>query len=373
MEGLIDFVSTVIREESAGLATRWRTQARSVAPRRASVHADEDVKAEAVIAVVADALAGSRDWRQGVMREGWQAGVAANKSGISLPSMLKQLNLLAAMLLYLLEQSAIRYEGPASATDGIRLARSLHGTLAQLILAAVKGYLESDVERARERYRILRHDLRNPLGTIKSALAMMEDKTVPEHIRTDGRFQAMVTRNATSLDKLIGERLGDESARTLIFVSYPVALRDIAWIVRRDLRREAGEADCQIEIADDLPTTSIDPLLLELVLKGIVGDVLGEGVGGRCVVISAGRVGSESVEIVVACTGGMSDVDESGQRDPVNLDPGPSAVFVRELVQQVGGKVTYAGSVRIEIPASSAALSGQQGEDLGDSSEGDDG
>jgi hypothetical protein len=61
----------------------------------------------------------------------------------------------------------------------------------------------------------LRHDLRNPIGTIRSALSLMADETVPEEARRSPRFSAMIERNTTSLDQMIVARLSDAEARLL--------------------------------------------------------------------------------------------------------------------------------------------------------------
>jgi light-regulated signal transduction histidine kinase (bacteriophytochrome) len=87
----------------------------------------------------------------------------------------------------------------------------------QLRLAATMGYTQAIEDELRERYRTFRHDLRNPLGMIKSAIALLTDESVPAEMRENPRVRAMVVRNASSLDQMIGEGLGDAAARLPAF------------------------------------------------------------------------------------------------------------------------------------------------------------
>jgi K+-sensing histidine kinase KdpD len=65
----------------------------------------------------------------------------------------------------------------------------------------------------RERYRAIRHDLRNPLGTIKTAVTLLTDESVPVEMRESRRVRAMVVRNTSSPEQMIGDALGDAVAR----------------------------------------------------------------------------------------------------------------------------------------------------------------
>jgi len=87
--------------------------------------------------------------------------------------------------------------------------------MATVAAAAVRRYGEAADRALQERFRRLRHDLRNPLGTIRSALSLMADESVPEEARRSPRFRAMIDRNTTALDRLIVARLGDDEAHVV--------------------------------------------------------------------------------------------------------------------------------------------------------------
>jgi K+-sensing histidine kinase KdpD len=99
----------------------------------------------------------------------------------------------------------------------VAVARRITDATSELRLAATLGYTQAIEDELRERYRAIRHDLRNPLGTIRTAVALLTDESVPVEMREILRVRAMVVRNTRSLDQLIGEVLGDGAARLRAF------------------------------------------------------------------------------------------------------------------------------------------------------------
>src|SRR5687767_15186207 len=132
------------------------------------------------------------------MRRSWDLGSIAHHAGVTLHYMLKEVDLLMAMVLYAGERQLEGLDG--SPTEGMQIARRLHEAGSLLRLTAAKGFTHSYLGALRDRYQTLRHDLRNPLGTIKSAISLMDDQSLPAELRSDPRFRAMVTRHATSHD-----------------------------------------------------------------------------------------------------------------------------------------------------------------------------
>jgi K+-sensing histidine kinase KdpD len=101
--------------------------------------------------------------------------------------------------------------------EGLAVARRIAGATSQLRLAATAGYAQAIEDELRERYRAIRHDLRTLLGTIRSAVVLLTDESVPAEVRESPRVRALVVRNTSSLDQLIGEALGDAAARLRAF------------------------------------------------------------------------------------------------------------------------------------------------------------
>jgi signal transduction histidine kinase len=128
--------------------------------------------------------------------------------------------------------------------------------------------MQAYADTLRDRFRHLRHDLRNPLGTIKSVLALMDDDSVPLEARVNPNFRAMATRNAKSLEELIAERLSDAAALLPVVTGHDVSVRAIACAVRRDLRAEAERRGVGILVDQGGPQGQLDVAGLELLLRG---------------------------------------------------------------------------------------------------------
>jgi signal transduction histidine kinase len=208
-----------------------------------------------------------------VMRLGWVAGRAAFAAGLSVQHVVRDADLLLAVVLADVERALEDLPDVAGATaaQGFTVARRLHRATGRYGQAAVSGFVHALLAELRERYRLLRHDLRNPLGTIRSALSLMEDETVPAETRHGPGIRAMVARNAGSLDHLIALGLDDAAATALFAPAQDIGLRDVAVAARREVREAARLTGCDIVI--DLPeggASRVDGAALELTLTAVL-------------------------------------------------------------------------------------------------------
>ena len=341
---LTDQVAAKLRAEAAELTARWKSQARSHAPRirnPTGVGAQAELgnaEAQTVVDAIADAVANGPSWQMDLMRRSWDMGSIAHHAGVTLHYMLKEVDLLVAMVLYAAEQGLEVSDDKPSAAEGMRIARRLHEASSLLRLTAAKGFTHAYLNALRDRYQTLRHDLRNPLGTIKSAVSMMDDLTVPLELRTDPRFRVMVTRNASSLEGLISSGLGDDAAHELAFSRQRISLRDIALAVRRDLRERSIATTCAIEVAEKLPMISADPMGFELMLKAVLVSLLGHLPPGSSIRIEEAEIKDRSVVVRVV----SERPDDSGDLPGVGL-------LASELSAQTGVRIWAAGPVFLEV------------------------
>lgn len=337
VQRLSDQVAAVIEAEVPGLVEQWRAQGPRVAPGEPAEAASTEGRA-AVHALVR-CVAGETCWQDDLVRIGWSLGVEEFRRGASLHGVIRQVDLLEAMVLYAVETASARDEA-ATAADGIALARRLQRARSLLLLAAVKSFIEAYLAGLRDRYRTLRHDLRNPLGTIRTAVSLMEDETIPAELRLSPRFRTMVKRNAAVIDTLIGRRLGDDTTCEGAFAWHEVALADLVRTVRRELRDEAAEAHCEIVPDPALPAVRTDALGAELLLRTTIGAVLRAAAPhGEIRVVPGPR--PSVVEIRFRPGAGAHDAHAAG------------IALAGELAAQLGGRVTAAeGSVVVELPGS---------------------
>lgn len=350
VQRLTEQVLAAVAAEAPDLAERWRAQSVRVAP-GVSEGAPGGLAGEgpALVHALVRGVAGDCCWQDDLVRAGWSLGAAGFRHGASLHATIRQVDLLEAMILYAIETAASR-DDAGTAADGIALARRLQRARSLLLLATVKSFVEAYLGELRDRYRLLRHDLRNPLGTIRTAVSLMEDETIPAEMRSSPRFRAMVKRNASSIDALIGRRLADGVVHEEAFAWHDVPLGDLARAVRRELREDAAEAHCEIVPAPDLPVVRTDALGAELLLRTVVAAVL--------------RAAAPRSEIGIAPAGGAAALEVRFERGPSGADAFAAGIaLASELASQLRARVTADhDTVRVELPG--AAAGGESLEDL---------
>ncbi|HEX5830767.1 MAG TPA: histidine kinase dimerization/phospho-acceptor domain-containing protein [Gemmatimonadaceae bacterium] len=328
---------------AATLGAHWQTRARRVAPRlEESTPAGE--RATAAVRALAASLGGSPAASEGLLLAGWDHGVWAHSAGLPLHVLLKELDLLLAIVLFAAERAADRSGADgAPAVDALRVARRLHGCMSLLSLAATKGYTHRYLRARRTRLRALRHDLRNPLATIQSAAALMQDSAIPEPQRRDPRYADMVSRNARVLETMVRRQLADESAVDAELGEHQLALRDLVLAVRRAMREEAAAVECTVTVDEALPWVRTDAVGLELALRAM----LAAGI----------RLASRGASLRLTGTAGEEGATEDGLRLTLRADPSlaagdPSALASASTVaERVGARLVVAATeLVLEIP-----------------------
>lgn len=313
-------VAVRLEARAAEIAARWEEQSRIVALREA-VEAEDRAREETVPALVgslAAVLASDGATSDDLIALGLTFGVDAFARGGSLHHALKGLDLLSAMILYSVETilvsepSVVASVTPATAADGIRMSRRLQQASSLLTLAVTKGYTQAMSDSMRDRFRHLRHDLRNPLGTIKSVLAMMDDETMPAEARAHPRFRAMAKRNARSLGELIADRLSDAEAIAPALVQQRASLRTIACGVRRDLRAEAGAREATVVVGSARARVMVDAVGLELMLHELLFAALQDAVPGDELRLEFGEVRDDHASVTLVCEPARPPITAAG-------------------------------------------------------------
>lgn len=346
---LTTHVASRLQAEASALAARWRVQGRSVAPGSPTLEPDAERPTQVVRAVdaLARALVADPCWQDDIIRAGWALGAEEHRLGASLHALLKQIDLLEAMALYAIEMSLTGAEPDvpatgAAAADGIALARRLQRARALLSVAAVKGFTEEYLSELRSRYRSLRHDLRNPLGTIRTAVSLMEDETIPADMRANPRFRQMVKRNASSIDLMIGRRLGDESTHEEALSWHEVSLAAITRTIRRDLREDANTAEVDIVAAGNLPSLRLDAVAAELLLRTVIAAVLREAEPQSQILVSLVKRTPQSVVVSV----------RHDSRTPREASCERGLLLAAELAERLHARVWVDDVVYVELPVS---------------------
>jgi signal transduction histidine kinase len=339
-------IAGILQRQSSDIAARWEEQARIVALRESgdAGRSEQRNTAVALVESLAATLASDGATSNTLVALGLGFGVDAFELGGSLHHTLKGLDLLSAMTLYAMEGAVAgaTFAG-ATVADGIRISRRLQQGSSLLTLAVTKGYTQAMSDAMRDRFRHLRHDLRNPLGTIKSVLAMMDDETMPAEARAHPRFRAMAKRNARSLGELIADRLSDVAAILPTFAQQSVSLRTIACGVRRDLRAEAEARAVTVLVAGTRVRVVVDAVGLELMLHEMLLAALHEAGSGDEVSIDFGEARDGRVTVVLLCTPARPPVAEPGALDRLTA-----------LAARVGAELGLGDEIVLSIPVQRA-------------------
>jgi signal transduction histidine kinase len=279
--------AALLERQADDIATRWEVQVRALLPEATGedVTSSRVERAASVVRSLAASLAADGGASDDAVALGLAVGTAAFGGGAMLHHLLRTLDLLVAMCLFVMEEAvgngAVRAGGIAGGiADGVRLSRRLQQAAGTITLAAARGYAQAAAGAMQERFRRLRHDLRNPLSTIRSALELMADESVPEEARRSPRFRDMIERNATALDRMIVARLGDAEVRSGAGTYQRIAPRIVACAVRRDLRADADARNVSVVVASGSQAVRVDAAGLELLLHNVLLAALHEATSG---------------------------------------------------------------------------------------------
>lgn len=306
-------VAVALQAQAQQIGARWAEQVRTVALREKGEGDSLAGTATALVGSLAAALASDGSTSDDLVVRGLSFGAEAFELGGSLHHALKSLDLLSAMLLYAIETEMSDVAG--NAADGVRMSRRLQQVTSHLALSAAKGYTQAMGDSMRDQFRHLRHDLRNPLGTIKSVLAMMDDETMPAEARAHPRFRAMAKRNARALGELIADRLSDTAAVLPTLTQQSVSLRTIACGVRRALRTDAEARNAAVVVGYSQEPIVVDAIALELVLHELLHAALQEATPGDELHVDFGTLREGKTTVCLACSPPRPPVSDAGALD----------------------------------------------------------
>jgi signal transduction histidine kinase len=356
-------VGSALARRSSEISSTWRRRSRVVGESRG--RAAEPAAAEpaapapprrgepdggaSLVRALSLSLCEGIGWRDDIMRAGWQLGIDAHAREGSLHHLLRAFDTLGDVLLA--ESEAIlAASADGRAIDGIVVARRLGRAVSLLRLAATRGYMQSLGGTLRDRFRTIRHDIRNPLGTIANAVALMSDESLPPETRSSPRVRAMVARNARSIDDLLRINLGDSAASLPALADQPGTLRAVACAVKAELAYEAAQRGVEIVVGDSLPGALIESAAVELVLTSVL-----------LAMLRPERLhdGHPSAELTIE----LEDADEAAavvavgwRAGTTHATPHGDLAFARELSARSGCEVTVGDDGRVLLRAPLASF-----------------
>jgi signal transduction histidine kinase len=202
-----------------------------------------------------------------------------------------------------------------------------------------------------KQYRDIRHDMKNPLGTIKNALSLMADAPAKDSNEAV-QFRSMASRNTKALETLIRQRLADGSMAPRALVGSKVRLRELADEVRKSVAAAACAASVTIAIADELSPeceVQVDGLAVRLLVRSVIATAIRSvGPGAELTLGFAGNTGN-TLRLRLSLTSGAALEAVVDRKDSDVWTEVQS--LAGELDACIAGDLVRERELRIEIPS----------------------
>lgn len=173
--------------------------------------------------LVAEMLVAALDtdwWDDPVMLGGWSLGAAAFEERLPAAALARRAASLEDRALELALEHARRDDVivPGTALAAVRRVRDAATLLQE---AALQAFSHGALRALQSEARVVRHELRNPIGTIRNALSLLRERTdaTPspgDRADAPDRLHAIAKRGTTAIEALIRERLSGASAADVI-------------------------------------------------------------------------------------------------------------------------------------------------------------
>ena len=274
-----------LRDAKSELVRRWldRITAR-VTTNPAHIFPTEELLNHVPLLIdgIADYVAGTTDnpeFDSAVSGKARELGALRHAQGFDAYEILKEHELLAGIVFNYAGEIADEVKVPATRRELARCWQRIAQAVELIRQTTMVQFLQLSGERVSEREdrlrrfnRMVSHELKNHVGAIKGAAALLPEPWLDDDQRS--RFQAMIAENAEGLERVLTnlEALSrlDSDARQRRNVLLPQAAAEAS----RQLRRAAEARDVEIILADDLPAVEMDAAVVELCLINYLSNAI---------------------------------------------------------------------------------------------------
>ena len=248
-----------------------------------------------------------------VVEKARELGALRHQQRASLHQVLREYQLLGAILLRFVEDESIRLMLSPPPGECIAVISRLHHAVGVLLQETVETFVRlytqtitEQAERLRQFTRMATHEWRQPLAPIANAVSLLRMKGLGQE--QYAQTIDLIGRNVNSLVEMTFklERLaridGNADSPSLQEVSLSVVAAEAA----RQLREMAEAKNVEIVIAEDMPTLTVDVGRLELALVNLLSNAVkysDPAKPRRTVDITATRLDSGACEISIRDNG----------------------------------------------------------------------
>ena len=274
-----------LRQAKTELVRRWldRITAR-VTTNPAHIFPTEELLNHVPLLIegIADYLAATTDnpdFDTAVAAKARELGALRHAQGFDAYEILKEHELLSNIIFNFVGEIADDLKVNTSRQDLARCWHRMAQAVELIRQTTIVQFLQLSGEKVHEREdrlrrfnRMVSHELKNHVGAIKGAAALLHEPWLDTEQRE--RFYAMISENARALERVLTNlealsRLTTDS-RQRRNVLLPQAAAEAA----RQLRRAAESSEVEIRIADDLPAVEVDAAVVELCLINYLSNAI---------------------------------------------------------------------------------------------------
>lgn len=202
----------------------------------------------------------------------------------SVHQLLAEYRLLGNILTSFVKDELDRIGVGPSASEAIEVLRRLNDAVWILMQTTVDTFvseytatIDSHAARLEGFNRMLSHELRQPLGTLMSALPLLKAEAERGDTERHDHFLKVIERNVLRLAQQMEQLEGLSRLQTSRGDAPDVQRTDVAsvvWEVARQLREMADARGVEIQVGDGMPSLVIDMARLELILMNLISNAI---------------------------------------------------------------------------------------------------
>ena len=214
-----------------------------------------------------------------VMAKAMELGDLRHAQGFDVYEILKEYELLGGVLFSYLTGIVDAIDEPCTRSELLQCTHRLFRAITIIQQSTTTQYLRRYEAQIREREdrlrgfnRMVSHELKNRVGAISGAAALLAEPWVGERERA--RFVAMVAENAARLNTVLQDLAAlsrlDATSRQHRNVLLPQAAQEAA----RQLREQARSRGVTVRVDDDLPRFEVNAAAVELCLTNYISNAI---------------------------------------------------------------------------------------------------
>jgi signal transduction histidine kinase len=212
-----------------------------------------------------------------VVAKARELGDLRYQQGFDAYEILKEYELLGSVLFSYLARSVDQLEEPCTHSELLACGQRLFHAVSLIQQVTTMHFLAKTNEHVREREERLRgfnrmvsHELKNRVGAIKGAHALLEESWLEDDARE--RFVQMIGENVEGIEAMLANLTALSRLETRILQQHHVRLPQAAAEVVRQLREMARANGVTVRLAEEVPDVEVNAAAVELCLTNYVSN-----------------------------------------------------------------------------------------------------